>query len=232
MLQGKKCIAIIPVRKGSRRLPNKNILPFGNSNLLLHKIDQLLKVDEIDEILVSSDSLEMLDMARGRGCRIHKRNLEYSDEISKNFSEVVEHIVLQTSDKSILLWTPCVCPLVNDLDFSKALQTYRESVLIEGKNDSVISVRIFQEYLWNSCRPINYKLGQGHVPSQNLEKWNIVINGFCIASKEVMLENRYFFGKKPKMVEVDKSRAIDIDDEIDYRIALALSNTPPPIINN
>lgn len=33
--------AIIPVKKHSNRLPNKNILPFGDTNLLVHKIGQL-----------------------------------------------------------------------------------------------------------------------------------------------------------------------------------------------
>ena len=66
--------AIIPVRGGSRRLPNKNILPFGDSNLLVHKIRQLKQVDGINTIVVSSDSDVMLEMANqeaggGGGCR-------------------------------------------------------------------------------------------------------------------------------------------------------------------
>jgi CMP-N-acetylneuraminic acid synthetase len=56
--------AIIPVRASSRRLPNKNIMPFGGKNLLTYKIEQLLKVDEVENIIVSSDSDEMLEMAK------------------------------------------------------------------------------------------------------------------------------------------------------------------------
>lgn len=37
----KTITAIVPVKGNSSRLPNKNILPFGDSNLLLHKIEQL-----------------------------------------------------------------------------------------------------------------------------------------------------------------------------------------------
>ena len=59
----KTLTAIIPVRAGSRRLHNKNILPFGDSNLLVHKIRQLKAVKSIDEIVVSSDSDVMLEMA-------------------------------------------------------------------------------------------------------------------------------------------------------------------------
>ena len=44
MIDGKVLTAVISVRAGSRRLPNKNILPFGGSNLLIHKIRQLKSV--------------------------------------------------------------------------------------------------------------------------------------------------------------------------------------------
>ena len=42
-----KIYSIVPVKKNSSRLPNKNILPFGNSTLLEHKISQLKKVKGI-----------------------------------------------------------------------------------------------------------------------------------------------------------------------------------------
>ena len=47
--------AIIPVKGESSRLPGKNILPFGKSNLLLHKIEQLKQVEGLTDIVVSSD---------------------------------------------------------------------------------------------------------------------------------------------------------------------------------
>ena len=58
--------AIIPVKGNSTRLPNKNILPFGSSNLLRHKIDQLKQVEGLSEIICSSDSDEMLEIEIGR----------------------------------------------------------------------------------------------------------------------------------------------------------------------
>ncbi len=48
--------AVIPVKGDSSRLKNKNISPFGDSNLLIHKIQQLKQVEELVRIIVSSDS--------------------------------------------------------------------------------------------------------------------------------------------------------------------------------
>lgn len=53
---GKTITAVVPVKENSSRLPGKNILPFGNSNLLVHKIEQLKQVEELTDIIVSSDS--------------------------------------------------------------------------------------------------------------------------------------------------------------------------------
>ena len=69
----KTITAIVPVKGNSTRLPNKNILPFGDSNLLLHKLDQLKQVKEITDIVVSSDSDEMLEMAEKAGVTAMKR---------------------------------------------------------------------------------------------------------------------------------------------------------------
>ena len=53
----KKIVAVIPVRAGSQRVPNKNFkLFFNNKNLLEHKIEVLKKVESLDEIIVHSDS--------------------------------------------------------------------------------------------------------------------------------------------------------------------------------
>lgn len=69
--------AVIPVRKGSRRLKNKNILKFGDSNLLEYKVKQLLKVSLITNIVVSSDCAFMLSIADMCGVKKHKVAIDY-----------------------------------------------------------------------------------------------------------------------------------------------------------
>ena len=98
----RKTVAVIPVRAGSRRLKNKNILPFGDSNLLVHKIRQLKKVEGI-EVVVSSDSPEMLRMAEAEGVGIHVRSRIYADEVSAPFGEVVANdLMSEVSGKLVL----------------------------------------------------------------------------------------------------------------------------------
>jgi N-acylneuraminate cytidylyltransferase len=153
-------------------------------------------------------------MAKAEGVNTHKRALEYADDKTKTFNEVVEHIASSVSG-DILMWTPCVCPLVTSDTYSLAIAKYNEYVLDKKINDSLISVRLFKEYLWNDKEPINYKLGVTHVLSQNLPDWYIVTNGIYMAQRDLMINNKYFMGKNPYKFLVSKKEAVDIDDAED-----------------
>ncbi len=212
--------AVIPVRAGSRRLPNKNILPFGDSNLLVHKIRQLKQVKGLDRIIVSSDSDEMLEMANSEGVQTHKREIEYCDECTKTFNEVVEYIA-KGVEGDILMWAPCVCPLTSVESYEHALTDFEQKVLIEGKYDSLISAKSFKEYLFDENKPLNWN-PEFHIPSQNLPAWKVIVNGFYIAPREKMIEWKYLYGKNPYLYILDKRESVDIDDREDFEVARAL----------
>ena len=216
-MEKKEYTAIIPVRAGSRRLKNKNILPFADSTLLIHKIRQLKKIKKIDNIVVSSDSDEMLEMAKEEGVNAHKRPIEYADEITKTFNEVVEYVV-KDMPGDIMMWVPCVCPLCNEKIIEKAIYKYQEEVLINKRYDSLATAKLIKEYIWDDNGPINYIIDK-HVPSQQLPNWYSIVNGFYIASKDIMLKRKYFFGNKLFLYIIDKISAIDIDDEYDLEMA-------------
>lgn len=212
--------AIIPVRAGSQRLKNKNILPFGDSNLLIHKIRQLKQVPEIDQIVVSSDSPEMLEMARSEGVGIHERPLPYADEKTKSFNEVVEHVA-SAVDGTYMLWTPCVCPIADGLLYSEILRFFKEELVLSEKYDSLISVRALKEYIWSQQGPMNYNPSK-HIPSQYLPDWVSMVNVLHIAPRKMAQQWRYLHGSRPYLYEVDKLAAIDIDDEYDLEMARAI----------
>lgn len=216
----KKRVAVIPVRAGSRRLPNKNILPFGDSNLLVHKIRQLKKVATLDGVVVSSDSDLMLEMATKEGVEIHKRAPEYCDEKTKTFNEVIENVA-QNIDCDILMWAPCVCPLTTIESYQKAIEIYEQKVEKDKLYDSVISGKRFKEYLFDEKGPLNWN-PEHHVPSQQLPEWKTIVNGFYISSRDKMIEWKYLYGKKPYIYILDKKEAVDIDDAEDFEVAKAL----------
>ena len=214
----KKIIAIIPVRAGSRRLKNKNILPFDNSNLLIRKIEQLKKVKSLDEILVSSDSDEMLAMAKSLNVSIHKRDPIFADDVSVPFGEVVKNICEHVNATDIM-WSTCTCPLTDTHHYEDALQLYNQYIPLT--NDSLVAFENLKIFLWNDNGPINYELGIKHVTSQNLPDIYRPTNGIFIAPREKMIEWKYFHGKNPYKFIMDKMHSIDIDDGLDLACAKA-----------
>ena len=58
----KKNIAFLPCRKGSQRVPNKNTRTFAGieGGLLRIKLEELLKAQLIDEIILSSNDDEVI----------------------------------------------------------------------------------------------------------------------------------------------------------------------------
>lgn len=210
--------AIIPVREGSRRFKNKNVAPFAGTNLLINKINQLKQVKEISNIVVSSDSDLMLSMAKSQGVDIHKRAIEFCDEKSKTFGEVVSHICENVSGDDIL-WATCTAPLVFPKQYREAIKLYYQA--LEDGYDSLVSMEKFKRYLWDENGPVNYELGIRHVPSQQLPPLYFVTDGILLAPREKMIEWKYFHGHNPYRFILDKRTSIDIDDGLDLACARA-----------
>ena len=55
-----KITAVIPIRTGSRRVKDKNLRAFANTNLMELKIKNLLQVPELTSIVVNTNSEEAI----------------------------------------------------------------------------------------------------------------------------------------------------------------------------
>ena len=70
----KSIFAVIPIKKNSTRVKNKNFKKFNKKSLLIHKIEKLKKVKYIDKIIVNTDSDEAIDIAKFYNIEFHKRD--------------------------------------------------------------------------------------------------------------------------------------------------------------
>lgn len=211
--------AVIPVRAGSRRIPNKNIAPFAGTTLLEHKIEVLKNVPEVTKILVTSDSKEMLEIAARHGASTHVRPAEYCDEKSLPFAETVR-LVCSETDGDHILWAPCTSPLISAETFSDAIRTYFDK-LDEGY-DSLLAVEQLKKFIWDETKPLNYELGEKQVPSQLLPNWYTVVCGLSLIERKKAIEWKYVYGGKVYKYLVDHITAVDIDEPVDFIIAETL----------
>ena len=204
--------ALIPVRANSERVINKNIRPFAGSNLLELKIKQLLRIEEIDEVCVNSDSDEMLEMALHLGAVPIKRDIKYAtSHIPMN--DVYENLAANI-DCDHILYTNVTSPLVEINTYQKCIEKYFS---LKGY-DSLNTVTSIKENLWLDGKPINYD-PDNHPRSQDLPDIYALNFAVNIISRDAMISRRNIVGKKFYPHFIGKAESIDIDDEEDFAIA-------------
>ena len=104
----KELTAVITVRKGSVRVPNKNLKLFCEKNLLIHKIEVLKQIKELDEIIINTDSDEAIAIAKKYNVA-HFRREDYFASSECTNSEFWSNIAQNT--KSINISNADICPM-------------------------------------------------------------------------------------------------------------------------
>ena len=55
--------AVVPARSGSKRLPHKNVKLLSDKPLIVWTLDACIKAEEVDEVILSTDSLDYWEIA-------------------------------------------------------------------------------------------------------------------------------------------------------------------------
>jgi CMP-N,N'-diacetyllegionaminic acid synthase len=86
-------LAVIPARSGSKRLLNKNLLPFLGKPLILWTVEFAIAARIFDLVMVTTDSPEIADLARNAGAHVPwLRPSELASDNAKSI-DVVLHAV-------------------------------------------------------------------------------------------------------------------------------------------
>lgn len=209
----KKIIAaVVPVRKNSERLRNKNFLKFyKNESLLEIKIQQLKKIKYIDKIVISSDSKLAEKVAKKYKVLFHQREKFFASskcsgsEFFKNLAESIEC--------DYLGYFPCTSPIIKKKTY---VNFFKNFLKLKKSSDSLNSVTILKKFLWKGKKTINYKISKAP-NSQNLpDDFYTITFGLNIISREKMIQYKNIVGKKPKFFLISKIESSDIDDAIDF----------------
>ena len=147
----KKIVAIVPVRKGSKRIKNKNFKKFASSNLLEIKLKSLKKVNLIDQIIVSTDSPIAIKIAIKYNVSYHIREKYFASSKCTN-SEFFENLA-KSIEGDFLMYTPCTAPLIKSNTIQNAIKKF---LSLYPKYDSLNTTNYIKEHLWLNNRPINY----------------------------------------------------------------------------
>jgi len=209
----KNLVAVVPVRKGSQRVKNKNIRLFAGQNLLIHKIKILKKIKFIDKIIINTDSEQAIKIAKKFNVSFKKRQKYYASSKCSN-SEFWEHIA-KTTDCEYLMFTNCTSPLIKEETYKKIINLFFKN---KRKYDSINTVSQLKEFLYLKNRAINFNLSKAP-NSQDLPdivKLNFAVN---ILSKKTMLKRKSLLGMKPFLHKLDEVEGFDINTKFEFDFA-------------
>ena len=229
MYKNKTFLAVMPARGGSKRLPHKNLLDLCGKPLIAWSIDAGLQSKYIDKVVVSSDNKNILDIAAKFKADIIKRPKKLASDTATSF-DVLKHAIdnLESYDYIVLLQP--TSPLRNDRHIDEAIE------LMEKKNaDAIISVcEMDHSPLWSNTLKSDQEMNKFfnedvlNKRSQDLEKYYRLNGAIYICRINKFFKERAFFLKENIYAYImDRESSIDIDEDIDLKIAhtLALSNT-------
>lgn len=213
--------AFLPCRKGSERVPRKNIRPFAGveCGLIEIKLNQLLDCAAIDAVVLSTNDDEILDFAAplvGGKLHLHKRAESLSSSQTSTDSLVAHARSLVPQGH--ILWTHVTSPFVSADQYAKIIAAYRAAML-EG-HDSLMTTTPLHAFLWTAEGPMNYDRAVEKWPrTQTLAPVHEVNSAVFLASCAVYDRENDRIGARPVLYPLDKIIAMDIDWDEDFRIA-------------
>ena len=210
-----KTIAIIPARGGSKRLPNKNILPLADLPLLVHSINYAkANSDCIDAIYVSTDDPDIKKIALQYGAKVLDRPASLSGDLEPT-ATALKNVLVQLNEPEIenIVLLQATNPLRPNNLLKEAFAIFQKE-----NHDSLFTVSRNHHKLGriikNKFQPYNYSLGQR---SQDLEplffengllyitKASLILDGIIISENAFPLQVNHIFAT----IDIDTHNDLD-----------------------
>ncbi len=225
---GSNVVAFIFARGGSKGVPRKNLRPLGGVSLLARAIRCAKAVPAIKRVVVSTDDQEIADAGRAEGAEVpFLRPPELASDTAREWQawrHAVDFIEKQPGAKPIDIFVsiPTVCPLRNEHDVARAIALFRK-----GNADIVFSVTP------SHANPYYNMVELAPTGEASLTKppeavvhgrkkaptvYDIVA-GVYVTSPAYIRESESIWGGRNATIEIPRERAVDIDTEMDFRLA-------------
>lgn len=211
-------IAVIPARGGSKGIPRKNIREVAGKPLIGWVIEACLRANSVDRTIISTDHEGIARVARDFGAEVPFMRPEELAGDLVTLDPVIYHAVSATEFESgrpvdVVLTVQPTCPLLRPDTIDRAVAT-----LISGGYDSVIMLKEIRHLYWRRIDGSFEPLFEKRANRQELEPLYPETGAVFASRRSIMTpENR--LGTNIGHVIGSEEEAIDIDTEIDLRLA-------------
>ena len=216
-------IAIITARGGSKRVPKKNIKDFFGRPMISYAINACLAAGVFSEIMVSTDSDEIAEIAKTYGAKVpFIRSEKTSDDFATTFDVLYEVINDYKKINQEFTYTCCVFPCVPFLSgktirdaFSKLIATDNNAIQSVYKSPSPVEWAMRIENGLLVPNDTESKL----IRSQDLTPKYFDAGMFYIIKTSVLLREKNLLPEKTMAYIMNEKEIQDIDTLDDWAMA-------------
>lgn len=220
-------LAVLPARGGSKRIPRKNVVDFHGQPMISWPIQAIRDSGIADEIIVSTDSPEIRDVAVKYGAQVPFDRPEHLSGDFVGTAEVTRHalewFIQNRSRPDYVLTVYPTALFVSGEDLAKALrQIEREGtdmVFAAAEFPAPIQRALFIDAngIARMFQPENYLRR-----SQDLTPAYHDAGQFYLAKTDVALRGLLFNERPASLYIMPRDRVVDIDTLEDLRLAAKL----------
>ena len=217
---GYKYVVVIPARGGSKSIKFKNIQSFNGVPLISVAVKKFKKLKL--EVIVTSDSDEILKLASNNGAFCVKRPIELSGDNATSESAITHAIKIysETNDEfNSVIFHQCTSPLISENSILKIISAYE----LNSEN-TVFSVIEENNPIWlfnseyNKYEILNNK-EEIRGPRQKRKPQLIETGGIYVFHKTAFKKEGNRFLGIPVPIVIPKKEGVDIDDPEDLTFA-------------
>jgi len=213
-------VAFIPVRGGSKSIPQKNIKNIGGKPLVFWVIDAALESKVFDDIYISTDDHQIADVIGTHpqaGClTIVKRSKETATDTASTESAMLEFA--RQYDFDVITLLQATSPLITGQDIARSMDLFDN----DRDADSLLSVCREKRFIWEKTnsgfsRPVNYD--PANRPRRQEFDGFLVENGaLYITGKNQLLESQNRISGKVMTFEMSPETYFELDEPSDWVI--------------
>ncbi len=230
-----KLLVLLPIKRTSLRIPEKNTKPFAGveGGLTRIKMDQLCRWAKFQELLVYTDDIVVAEIAsaavkqHGLGDRVRIETRRTAEDLASTDGLIAEvpNLWPDEPDDSVVLWTHVTSPFFTERQYQSAIHNYRLGQ--EAGCDSLMTVEPLRTFIYGPAGPVNWDARRHHWPAtESLPQW-VRVNSACfMAPLSLYRSTKDRIGDEPYLMHTTILESLDIDWADEWAFAEKLWENP------
>lgn len=226
MIDGRKVLALVPARSGSKGLPGKNVRPLAGKPLLAWPIEAARASRYVDEVVLSTDSAQFAEIGEAHGARVPAlRPAALAADTSLSIDFILHMIDLLESAGErfdyLVLLEP-TSPLTEATDVDAALERLVEA---SGRADALAAMTtvhnahpdfLVRQEEGGLLRPFARERFGALPRRQELEPVYALDGSLYISTVDAIRRERGFYHDRTIGFEMPRYKGFEIDDLVDF----------------